>query len=90
MLSSESWHSNCSLAAVRVRHKSRAQFEEDDMTTGTKRVEGAAEVLGGKIRGGFGKLIGDKQMQAAGKAHVIEGKAKQQLANAVARVKGKK
>jgi uncharacterized protein YjbJ (UPF0337 family) len=60
------------------------------MTTSTKRVEGAAEVLGGKIRGGFGKLIGDKRMQATGKAHVIEGKAKQQLASAVDRIKGKK
>lgn len=60
------------------------------MTTSTKRVEGAAEVLGGKIRGGFGKLIGDKQMQAVGKAHVIVGTAKQQLARAVERVKSKK
>jgi len=60
------------------------------MTTSAKRVEGAAEVLGGKIRGEFGKLIGDKQMQAAGKAHVIVGKAKQQLANAAERIKAKK
>ena len=55
-----------------------------------KRIEGAAEVLGGKIRGGVGKLIGDKQMQVTGKACVIEGKAKQQLAKAVQNIKGKR
>ncbi len=65
-------------------------IEEGDVATSTKSVEGAAEVLGGKIRGGFGKLIGDKHMQAAGKARVIQGKAKQQVANLAERIKGKK
>ena len=54
-----------------------------------KRVEGAAEVLGGKIKGEAGKLIGNKQMQVMGKARELEGKAKLQLAKAADRVKVK-
>lgn len=60
------------------------------MRTESKRVEGAAEVLGGRIRAGVGKLIGDKKMQATGWAGVIEGKAKQELARAARSVKAKR
>ena len=57
------------------------------MRNASKRVSGAAEELGGKIKGGAGKLIGNKQMQASGKADELEGKAKLQLAKAADRVK---
>ena len=56
----------------------------------SKRVEAAAEVLGGKIRSGVGKLIGDKQMQVTGKVRVIEGKAKGQIAKVTQSLKGKR
>jgi uncharacterized protein YjbJ (UPF0337 family) len=59
------------------------------MRNDSKRVEGVAEELGGKIRGGFGKLIGNKQMEASGKACELEGAAKQQAAKAAECVQGK-
>ena len=59
------------------------------MRNDSKRVEGAAEELGGKIKGGVGKLLGNKQMQVAGKARELEGKAKQKFAKAADRVKVK-
>jgi len=59
------------------------------MTNMNKRVEGGAEAIGGKIKGGVGKLIGNKQMQVAGKARELEGKAKQQFAKTADRVKVK-
>jgi len=59
------------------------------MTNMSKRVEGGAEELGGKIKGGVGKLLGNKQMQVAGKARELEGKAKQKFAKAADRVKVK-
>lgn len=59
------------------------------MRNDSKRVEGAAEELGGKIRGRFGKLIGNKQMEASGKACELEGVAKQLAAKAAECVQGK-
>ena len=59
------------------------------MRNDNKRVEGAAEELGGKIRGSFGKLIGNKQMEASGKACELEGVAKQLAAKATECVQGK-
>ena len=56
------------------------------MRNDSKRVEGAAEELGGKIRGGFGKLIGNEQMQVSGKVCELEGAAKQLAAKAAERV----
>lgn len=47
------------------------------------RVEGAAENLGGKIKEGVGKLVGDSKMQAEGKADQVKGKIK----NAVGGIK---
>jgi uncharacterized protein YjbJ (UPF0337 family) len=54
-----------------------------------KRSEGKGEEIGGKIQAGIGKLIGDEQMQAKGKAHELEGKAKQEAAKSAERTKGK-
>jgi uncharacterized protein YjbJ (UPF0337 family) len=58
------------------------------MSNASKRGEGAAEELGGKIKGAIGKVIGNEQMQAEGKAKELEGKAKQEAAKAGERVKG--
>lgn len=53
------------------------------------RNEGKGEELGGKIRAGVGKLIGNEQMQAEGKAHELKGKAKQAVAKAAERAETK-
>ena len=55
----------------------------------SKRNEGIGEEIGGKIQGGVGKLIGNEQMQAEGKAHELSGKAKQAAAKGAERAKGK-
>jgi len=83
-------HGNCCLDALQARHLGRAHPKEDHMKSENKRVEGAAEVLGGKIRIGVGKLIGDKKMQVTGRARVFDGIAKQELAKAAPTVKGKR
>jgi uncharacterized protein YjbJ (UPF0337 family) len=59
------------------------------MRNDSKRIEGVAEELGGKIRGRIGRLIGNERMQAAGKARELEGVAKQQSAKAAERFRGK-
>ncbi|WAC59301.1 CsbD family protein [Brevundimonas sp. SL130] len=47
------------------------------------RIEGSAKTIGGKIKEGAGKLIGDSKLQAEGKADQVEGKVQ----NAVGGVK---
>ena len=42
-----------------------------------ERAEGALEELGGNIKQGVGKLIGNEQMQAEGKATELKGEARQ-------------
>jgi len=59
------------------------------MSNSSKRAEGAAEELGGKIKGTVGKVIGNEQMEAEGKARVLKGEAKQEAAKAAERTKGK-
>ena len=55
----------------------------------SKRNEGIGEEIGGKIKAGVGKLVGNEEMQAEGKAHELHGKAKQEAAKAAERTKGK-
>ena len=50
------------------------------MSNVSKRVEGKAEQIGGKIKGAVGSLIGNKQMKAEGKATELKGEAKQTAA----------
>ena len=38
------------------------------------RIEGAAKNVGGKIKEGFGKLVGDTKIETEGKADQVEGK----------------
>jgi len=59
------------------------------MSNASKRSEGAAEKLGGKVKGAVGKLIGNEQMEAEGKAKELKGDAKQQAAKSAERTKGK-
>ena len=47
------------------------------MSNASKRAEGEAEKLGGKIKGSIGKLIGNEQMQAEGRAKELVGEARQ-------------
>ncbi|HEX5660351.1 MAG TPA: CsbD family protein [Polyangiales bacterium] len=58
------------------------------MSNASKRVEGAAEELGGKIKSTIGKAIGNEQMQAEGEAKALKGEAKQEAAKAAERGKG--
>ena len=59
------------------------------MSNASKRGEGAAEELGGKIKKNFGKLVGSEQMEAEGKVKELKGEAKQEAAKAAERTKGK-
>ena len=47
------------------------------MSNASKRSEGAAEKIGGKIKGAVGKLIDNEQMEAEGKAKEAKGRAKE-------------
>ena len=55
----------------------------------TNRSEGVAEEIGGKIKKNVGKLIGNEQMEAEGKAKELQGEARQEAAKAAERGKGK-
>src|SRR6476469_6466554 len=49
------------------------------MSNASTRSEGKGEELGGKIKAGVGKLIGNEQMEAEGRAQELEGEARQEL-----------
>jgi len=66
----------------------RTERQEIIMSNTGKRIEGAAEELGGKIKGAVGNLIGNEQMEAEGKATELKGEAKQEAAKAAERGKG--
>lgn len=59
------------------------------MSNQSIRGEGAAEELGGKIKGAVGRLVGDEQMEAEGNLKEVKGKGKQEAAKAAERNKGK-
>jgi len=63
--------------------------EEIIMSNASRRSEGVAEKLGGKVKGAVGKLIGNEQMQAEGKVKEVKGQAKEQAAKSAERTKGK-
>src|SRR4051794_40934010 len=58
------------------------------MSNASKRSEGTAEEIGGKIKKGVGTLIGNEQMEAEGEAKALKGEAKQEAAKASERTKG--
>jgi len=47
------------------------------MSNNDERMKGKAEELKGKIKGGFGDLVDDEQMEAEGRAEELKGKARQ-------------
>ena len=59
------------------------------MSNQSKRAEGAAEELGGKIKKGIGKVIGNEQMEAEGIVKEKKGEAQQEAAKSAERTKGK-
>lgn len=59
------------------------------MSNQSKRAEGAAEKVGGKIKQGLGKIIGNDQMEAEGIVKEKKGEAKQEAAKSAERTKGK-
>jgi uncharacterized protein YjbJ (UPF0337 family) len=61
----------------------------DTMSNASKRSEGAAEKLGGKIKGAVGKLINNEQMAVEGRAKEVKGRTKEEAAKSAERGKGK-
>ena len=59
------------------------------MGNATNRGEGVAEQIGGKIKQGIGRVIGNEQMQAEGKAKELKGEAREESAKASERAEGK-
>src|SRR6266481_4038691 len=59
------------------------------MSIENKRGEGAAEELGGTIKKVAGKVLGNEQMEAEGRAKEAAGEAKQEAAKAAGRAEGK-
>lgn len=59
------------------------------MSNASKRSEGAAEKLGGKLKGAVGKALGNERMEAEGRAKELKGTAKEEAAKSAERSKGK-
>ncbi|WP_437571280.1 CsbD family protein [Sorangium sp. So ce542] len=58
------------------------------MSNESDRNEGAAEEMGGKLKKGLGKLLGDEQMEAEGRAKELKGRVQQEDAKADERARG--
>src|SRR3954447_2735166 len=54
-----------------------------------ERSEGKAEKLGGKLKKGLGRILGNERMQAEGVAKEIRGKTREETAKASERARGK-
>jgi uncharacterized protein YjbJ (UPF0337 family) len=76
-----------SLHPIQSRDAVTVRNEEKSMNLQSKRLEGAAEEFGGKLKNAVGKLTGNKEMQVTGKAHELKGKVKQKAAKAAKRAK---
>lgn len=59
------------------------------MSNKRKRMKGAAQELGGKLKKGVGKAIGNEQMEAEGTVTEKKGEATQEAAKSAERTKGK-
>jgi uncharacterized protein YjbJ (UPF0337 family) len=59
------------------------------MSNESKKAEGVAEQVGGKIKAGIGKIIGNERMEAEGHAKELKGEAREEAARAAERAKGK-
>lgn len=58
------------------------------MSNASKRSEGSAEELGGKVKESVGKLIGNERLEVEGRAKKLQGQAQQDAAKAAERSKG--
>ena len=58
------------------------------MSNESQKGEGVAQQIGGKIKAGIGKIVGDDVMQAEGEAKHAEGVAREESAKAAERAKG--
>lgn len=74
-------------ATVEARDSRASTIEENVMSNTSDRAVGAVKELGGKIKGAVGKAIGNRQMEAEGKAAQYEGAARQAAAKASERGK---
>jgi uncharacterized protein YjbJ (UPF0337 family) len=72
-----------------LRNRVMLPSQGDGMSNLTNRGAGAAGELLGKIKGTVGKVIGNPQMEAEGRAKELQGKNKQAAAKAAERVGGK-
>lgn len=59
------------------------------MSNASKRSEGTAEKLGGKLKGAVGKALGNERMEAEGRAKELKGETKEEAAKSAERSKGK-
>jgi uncharacterized protein YjbJ (UPF0337 family) len=59
------------------------------MSNQSEKSEGVAEQMGGKIKKGIGKLVGDDQLHAEGTAKQLKGEARVETAKSAERGKGK-
>jgi uncharacterized protein YjbJ (UPF0337 family) len=60
-----------------------ANDDKDLATEGTKnRLDGAGDVVGGRIRNAVGGLTGDESEQAKGKSQEVKGKVKDAIGKA--------
>jgi uncharacterized protein YjbJ (UPF0337 family) len=75
-------------SALFTERTAQLTIEEVPVSDTSKRIEGAVEQVGGKLKRALGNLIGNEQMAAEGQAKELEGKAKQEAAKAAERVKG--
>jgi len=67
----------------------RCNQRSELMSAESKRSEGVAQEIGGKVKRAVGTLIGNEQMEAEGRAKELEGEARQEEAKAEGRVQGK-
>jgi uncharacterized protein YjbJ (UPF0337 family) len=82
---SSGWHTGCSACALVHENPEKNMSKQNQ----SKRSEGKAEELGGKIKEGVGKLVGNQRLQAEGKAQKMSGQAKKESAKAAERAQGK-
>jgi uncharacterized protein YjbJ (UPF0337 family) len=78
------------LLSLRSADSFHAKEGRNLMSNASKRSEGAAEKLGGKLKGAVGKLLGNEQMEAEGRAKQVKGATKEEAAKAAERSKGKR
>ena len=57
------------------------------MGSATDKVKGVANQVGGKVKEGVGKAIGNEQMQAEGMAQQVKGKTQQKIGEAKSAIK---